>query len=348
MKTKFKMLTTACIVFCMACFLPEASAVEETKEYHESWSAAGIQTLEISNKFGEVKITNEGGDAVTIDVVITVEAPNESKAKELLDQLNVRFGKSGRTLRAETRIDSEFKSRNDFSIDYVVNIPTRKNLNISNKYGNTLVNVLNADGIFDIQYGNFTASELNTPANGTMEINLAYGKADVSSSNDLNVEVKYSTMNFGQTGDLNLNSKYTVLSLGIAGAVKAESKYDTYNLEEVDVFTGNTKYTHIKIEQLTGSFEADAGYGGIRIDRIDPGFRSVSITNSYGQVALGLGDAAYRVDARCEYCGISYPEAVFSGERRSENHTQIIKGKVGDRPGGTVYVKSRYGKIRLD
>lgn len=325
----------------------KASAIEETKEYHESWPAGNVRTLEINNKFGEVKTINEGSAEITIDVVITVDGPNQAKVNELLSQLNVKFRESGSVIYAETLIDSEFKSRGEFSIDYLVNVPTDKNLNISNKYGNTIVNVLNANGKFDIQYGHFTANELNTPASGTMELFLSYGKADVSLSNDMDVEVKYSTLNFGQTGDMRLDSKYTVVNIGKADAVLSDSKYDTFSFEEVGSISATTKYTHIKIDQLTGSMDVDAGYGGIRIGKVDPGFSTIDLTNSYGQVLLGLGDAGYTVDARCDFCGIAYPEDDFTGESRKENGSMVLNGKVGTGNGGRVLVKSRYGQIKL-
>lgn len=346
MKLKFRTLN-ALLVLGLLLFATQISAEEKTKEYNESWPARSMETLEIENKFGEVKITNDGGSTLTIDVVVTVEAPNEKKADELLEQINVKFGKNGNTVKAETVIDSDFKSRNEFSIDYLVNIPSDKNLDISNKYGNTIVNVLNADGKFDIKYGNFTANELNTPSNGSMEINLGYGKADISSSNDLKVNVSYSTMNFGGTDDLNLESKYTVINLGEASSVTAESKYDTFNFEEIESLTANTKYTHIKIEELSKSLNIDAGYGGIRVDEVGDNFESIDISNSYGEISLGLDDSSYSIDAECNYCGISYPEDEFAGNRTNENNTQKVNGKVGTGNGGTVIVKSRYGQIDL-
>jgi hydrogenase maturation factor len=324
-----------------------SQAEESTKEYHESWPAADVQLLEIDNKFGEIRVMNDGGGYVTIDVVITVEALNESKASELLSQLNVIFKKTGRTVSAETLIDSEFTSRNDFSIDYSVNIPSDKDLNISNKYGNTMVNILNANGTFDIQYGNFTANELNAPLSGYVNIHLAYGKADVSLSNDLDLDVKYSTLNFGETGDMDLKSKYTVINLGRAGSVKAEGKYDTYNFEEAGSIHAETKYTSIKIDELSESLEIDAEYGGIRVGRVKPGFSLISVRNSYGRVSLGLGGNSYSVDAGCDHCDISYPEDKFTGDKMVENRNYAIKGKIGDGDGGIVKVESHYGQIRL-
>jgi hypothetical protein len=180
-----------------------------------------------------------------------------------------------------------------------------------------------------------------------MKVTLGYGKADISSSNDISVNVSYSTMNFGGTDDLVLESKYTVINLGEASSVKADSKYDTFNFEEIESLTANTKYTHIKIEELSRSLKIDAGYGSIRVDEVADNFESINVSNSYGEVALGLDDANYSLDAECDYCGISYPDDEFVGNRMKENHTQKLEGKIGTGSGGTVVVKSRYGQIKL-
>jgi len=345
MKTKFKNVTLLFILGVFALGM-KANAEEKTKNYHEAWTVNSVQTLQITNKFGDIKINNFSGDSVTIDVEITVEAPYEGKADELLDYINVDFGKSGSTVKAETNIDKEFKSRQKFSIDYTVNIPSNKNLNISNKYGNTYVNTLNANGNFNIQYGSFTASELKAPANGNMDVLLAYGKAEIGSASDMKVEVKYSKMNFGEVKNINLESKYSVLTIDEAGDIQAESKYDTFDFEDVQSVTANTKYSHFKIEKLEKGLKIDSGYGGISVEEISPDFETISIENSYGQIKLGLDNSSYNLDASCDYCGISYPEDNFAGDKMKDNQTRTVKGKVGS-GGGNVYIRSRYGEIKL-
>ncbi|MBT6997850.1 MAG: hypothetical protein HN778_06345 [Prolixibacteraceae bacterium] len=343
---KFKIFAVLFILGALTTGI-KAIAEEKTKEYNESWPASGVQTLEVVNKFGEVKVNNDGGDQITIDVVITVEAPNEKKANDLLEQIEVNFSKNGGIVKAQTKITSDFKSRQKFSIDYTINVPSDKNLNITNKYGNTIVNELNANGDFDIRYGNFTANILDAPENGKMDIYLAYGKSNVSLATDLKVKVSYSTMNFSEIKNLELESKYSVINIEEGGSVLAESKYDTFNFEEVQSVSSTTKYSHFKIEELKKSLKIDAGYGGIRVDEVGSDFESISITNSYGQIKLGLDDKSYSLDASCNYCGVSYNEDDFSGDKIKEKHTQIVKGKVGTGNGGTVYVRSRYGEIKL-
>ena len=91
----------------------------------------------------------------------------------------------------------------------------------------------------------------------------------------------------------------------------------------------------------------DSGYGGISVEEVAPDFESISIENSYGQIKLGLSDNGYKLDASCNYCGISYPEDEFVGDKMKDNNTRTVKGKVGDGNGGNVYIRSRYGEIKL-
>ncbi len=324
----------------------KAFAAEKTKEYHEKWPTSGIQALEVINKFGEVKVNNAGGSDVTIDVVVTVEAMSESRVNEILGQINVSFGKTGGTVKAETKIDNDFRGRQKFSIDYTINIPSDKNLKISNKYGNTIVNELNASGDFDIQYGNLTATSLMAPASGSMRVNLSYGKAEISASSDINVEVKYSTMNFGELKNIELLSKYSVVNMDEGKSLKIDSKYDTFNFGEVEALDATIKYSHVKIEELKKELKVVSGYGGISVEEVSDDFKSISVENTYGQIKLGL-DSNYSLDASCNYCGISYPADEFTGNKMNENNTKTVQGKVGKGEGGKVYVRSRYGEIKL-
>jgi len=346
MKSKCKLIAVVFVISILSSGLT-AFAIEKEKEYQESWPASDVSTLQVVNKFGKVQVKNNGSNEVTIDVKVTVEAANERKANELLGKINVKFRKNGSTVEATTTIAKDFKSQKKFSIDYEINIPSDKNLDISNKYGDTFVNELNADGTFNIQYGNLNANALNAPGGSKTDIALAYGNASIGSGADLQIVVKYSNMSIGEIDDMNLESKYSVVEVEMGSTFQIESKYDKFRFDKVESVTATTKYSNLKIEMLGTNLKIESGYGGVKVDEVNPGFKSISITNSYGEIALGLGDLNYTVDARCEYCGIAYPENNFAGNKMKEKQTQQIEGKVGTGEGGSVNVKSRYGSIKL-
>lgn len=218
---------------------------------------------------------------------------------------------------------------------------------VSNKYGNTVLNKLNANGDFDIQYGNITANELVAPANGKMNIMLAYGKGNIETTGNLNIDISYSNISLGTINDLMLESKYSTIEFDKGHVIQIDSKYDKFSFGKVKSVSAITKYSQLKIDYLASYLKIETGYGGVKVTEVAPDFESVSINNSYGQISLGLNNANYTVDANCEYCGISYPQERFKGNRMKEDNSYELKGKVGTAGGGNVIISSRYGEIKL-
>lgn len=343
MKTTFKLTMLLLIVIIIGAG-KTSIAIEKTKKYREAWPAAGIETVQISNKFGEVKFVNNGGSEITIDVLVKVDGSNERKVSELIDKISVSFGKTGSTAKAETSIENNYNFNGNFSIDYLVNVPSEKNLTVENKYGNVVVNRLTGNGNFDVQYGSFTAVALK---GNTTKVMLAYGKAKIDESGDIGMEVKYSNMTLGEIGNMKLDIKYSTVDIDKAKDILTESRYDKLNIGELVSLNADTKYSQVKIGKLSKSLQIGTGYGGIKVESIDPGFESIIINNSYGNIYLGLNSASYTIDASCNYCGISYPQERFKGNRMKEDTSIQINGKIGNAGGGKVKIESRYGEIKL-
>src|SRR5690554_4420393 len=129
MKPQINILLTV-VIIGLSVYGTHAYGQEKKVHYNEQWPVNNVQTLQIDNRFGEVKVTDKGGSHVTIDVVVTVEASSERRANELLALIDVKFSKSGSTVMAKTELDRIFNSKNRFSIDYEVNVPSDKNLHI--------------------------------------------------------------------------------------------------------------------------------------------------------------------------------------------------------------------------
>ncbi len=347
MKSKFNLLVA---LFSFAFLFANAEGEEAQKEFHEKWPASGVETLNISNKYGEIKINNDGGPDVTIDVMITVEASSKGKASKILDLIEVDFSKSGSTIKAVTKIDNNFKSAGNFNIDYTVNIPSDKNLVISNTFGNLFINALKANGDLNVKHGSITANMLQASSPENMKLNLEYGKMSVDELAGAVFDCKYSKVSIDELGDLKLRSKYSTFSVDEMKSLDAESKYDNFSIDEIESVKASTQYTNINIDRLGDKFEIDNGYGSIKVDEISENFSSVYITNSYGGIKLGISeDASYEVDASCTYCKIAYDADNFRGDRIEQSHTKSIKGMVGDGSSSAkVYIKSKYGTIKLN
>jgi hypothetical protein len=342
MKQKFNGLVVAlAAIFCVL----TTNGEDFTRKFNKSWTAAEVETLEITNKYGQVKVEDTGGTMVTIDVLVTAEGP-ENRANEVLDDVTIHFDKTGKIASAVTELAKNFRSRGNFSIDYTVNIPADRNLKINNKYGNVILNKLDGNGDFNVSYGNFTAAQLNKPG---IVLNVAYGKADVEMMQNGAVTMSYSKFYLGTGAALNLTSKYSTVNADKLTTLQLNSKYDGFNFGEIGSFDGESKYSNYKIGLINKRLKIATSYGGVKVEHVSAGFELLDVTSSYAQVSLGIDEnASYEVNASCSYCDISYPKEKFKGNRMQENTHQSLDGKISTGGPGKVVVVSKYGNIKLN
>lgn len=343
MKSKFK-LTIALLL--LSTLLVCAAGADYSKQIKKSWTKSSVSSLKITNKFGEVKINDTGGDSVTIKVVITIDNQSSSKAKELMDKIQIDFQKSGNQVIAETTIEDKFNNKGSFSIDYLVNIPKDRELDITNRYGNVVLNDLDAKGTFNVSYGSMSAGKLKAPSGNPIKIELNYGKADLESVNDANMEFKYSKLYADEIGKLVLDSKYCTVNIGNLLALALISKYDAVNIDNLGKLKSESRYTNYKIGNLSESLDLNTGYGSVQISQVDAKFEKIAITNSYGGISIGMGSLNYKLQADCDYCDVKYPAERYKGNKIKESHRFSLDGQVGN-GGGTVSVTSRYGGVKL-
>ena len=79
-----------------------------------------------------MKFKNDNASTVSINVLVTVEASSESKATEIINNIDVKINKSGSVVTAETIIQNNFRGNKRFKIDYEINVPADRNLEVSN------------------------------------------------------------------------------------------------------------------------------------------------------------------------------------------------------------------------
>lgn len=343
MKSKFSL--TFALLLVTTLFVSAARA-DYTKNIRKAWPKGSVTALKVTNKFGAIKINDTGGDSVTIRVVITVSNPTSDRARELMNMIKVDFQKSGGQAIAETRIDENFKSKQSFTIDYFINIPKDRNLDITNRYGSVVVDDLEARGVFNISYGNLTAGRIMVPSGSPAIINVNYGKADIESVNEATMIFKYSKLYGGDISQINLDSKYSEVNIHKVKSLNLDSKYDGINIDEIGSLKSISKYTNYKIDLLLGNFDLDTGYGSVRINKVDAKFNQIKIVNSYGGINIGLNDLDYTLKAECSYCDVDYPSDRYKGNRIRENQNFSLNGNVGN-GGGSVSINSRYGGVKL-
>ncbi len=364
MKTKkFKLKASIILfLFIFANLASFAAKDEYSKELHKDYNVNEQSVLVVSNKYGDVDITNWKENKVSIDVKITVDHRDEEKAKELLEYLNVEFKKEGNKIYAETDINDKFNKSGwffnfgsdskEFSIDYTIKMPKTISLELTNKYGDVFINEITGYAQILVKYGNLKANKIlrdNTKPLSFVE--LSYSEGSIEEVNWLKLKLKYSPkFEINKSKAIIAETKYSELRIEENSSLVCESSYDQYRIGTLNNMVCESKYTDINIDKLTKKLDLTNKYGDIDIDEIPAGFQEVKVYNKYGQIDLKIAEnASYQIDGKAEYADIDIPGDA-KVNRIEENTELSIEGYVGKDPNtkSKVKIETKYGSVDLD
>jgi len=360
MKKLFTNPRTALFTLLLCAAAVTASAEEVKKEFHREMVPGDNSTLTIINKFGAVVTETWDQNNIVVDVTVKVEHSSSERARKLLDMIKVEFTEEGGNLKAETIFSDDFSSiswkgsNNNFSVSYNIRMPARVNLDVSNKYGNTVLDEHSGLTTVNVKYGDLTVNKLTRgnvkPLN---TIIVAYGKATIYELSWAEINSRYVGMfSIQKATALLVDSKYSKVSVKEVSSLVADSKYDGYSVGAANNIVVMGGYTDLKFEKVSKKLDVETKYGNLSVENVPAGFEKLSVKAGYCAVRLGIDPAAcYNLNAKSSYGSIKFDNSLFSPDRRIVGNTSSeMAGKVGkcSNPSAEVTVETSYGSVRLD
>ena len=341
----------------------KAASDEYSKNKHKEYEVNQQTVFAVSNKYGDLNITNWDKDQVSIDVTVTVDHRKEEKARELLDEILINFSREDNKISAVTDFDKGFNrsgglfdfdsDTKKFSIDYTIKMPKYLNIEIENKYGDVFINEVTGRADIAVKYGNLKANKiLRDNTKPLSHVYLAYSNGDIQEVNWLKLTLKYTPdhCEIGKSKALIALTKYSKLELEEGSSLVCESKYDNYRIGTLSNLVCEAKYTDFKIDRVNKKIDVDSKYGDFDINSVPKGFNQIKVENSYGHVDIAIDrDASYNIQGEAQYANIDIPNG--NNVSRIERNTEVkISGRVGPDSSTTSEVKAdtKYGNVNLD
>jgi hypothetical protein len=344
MKTQIfnTILVGAVLLFCNI-----HSNAEQVKKVHKSWPISKVTTLAVENKYGNISFVNNRDDSVTIDVSIDTDMETRSGYR-IAEQIDFSFDFSDGKVKAKTIFEDDFHAKQNFTINYIINIPINKNLEVINKYGNVMLDDLNANGNFEIAYGSINGNSLIAPDNNQIKLDIRYGSADFEKINNLLGDISYSKLRVSAIDKAKLETRYSSIFSEKCKDIFANSRYDNYTIVSLEQIRTDSKFTDWKIDEAKATIEFINEYGDIKIRKVPKDFNKVLIQNRYGNIRIRIAeDASYSLVSETWYCDVIFPDTKPEKYFKDNNHT-IIKAFIGkSNSTSKVNVESKYGKVDL-
>ena len=245
------------------------------RDISKTYPASG-NTLNIENKFGNVKIVTWNKNEIKVDIHIETSSTHKELADKTFERLNVEDRQEGKNIYFKTthkKKNEEDKvtcnnCSNTMSVDYTVQIPAGNALNIENTFGGIEIPDYAGPVSLISKYGHLTAGKLSKPEN----IEVQFGKADLKSLGNIDLTFKYTSVNIGSlTGNCKLNLQfcgYSKINLdnGLTGLTVKDS-YSSLHL--------------VPAANLAATYNISTSYGSV-IDKTDLGIKRTDTPDKYG------------------------------------------------------------------
>jgi hypothetical protein len=315
MKRTFKnILPFLLLLTTVQLFAQEGDKKKERKRYEnfkernisKTYTASG-NTLNIENRFGNVKITTWDKNEIKVDIHLETSSTDKEFTEKSFERMDVEESKDGNNINLKTILNKGGEKNiscsncsNSIVVDYDIHIPANNALKIQNSFGDVTIPDYTGQVSLTVKYGGLIAGKLSRPE----KIEVSFGNADLKSLSNIDLEFKYSKVTIGSlTGNCKLKFSfcgYSKVNLdnGLTSLIVNDSYSSVHLVPPAKLaasYTINTSYgsfvdkTDIGISRadtpskygsdLNRRFEGKSGAGTVKID----------IKSSFGKIMIGEG-----------------------------------------------------------
>ncbi len=323
---------------------------EFSKKISKSFDVNKDALLTVTNKFGKIQCLNWDKNNISIEVTITVDASSQDKANKIFDKISIDISGNSSGVTARTNFgDKVFnKNDNDLSIDYLISMPKSVSIDLDNKFGDIILDVVSGSAKLELGYGTIKCKRLEGN-NSDLDIKFSEGSINYVKSSTLHLQ--YSDLDINEAGDMTADTKFSDFVVGSIDVLTIKSGYDDDKIGDARDIDINASFSDMEVQSLSERIVADFDYGGLKVKQISNNFKLVDLTNSFSDANLGFApNASFRLSATMKMGDISYPrdKATLSVVDISYTSSKY-EGVVGDNQdtNSKVLIDSKNGGVTL-
>ena len=317
--------------------------------------AGEIDTVEVTNAYGRVRIDSAHSESVEIELEKVVRDRSEEDARTLAEEFTIATAREGSVLRIGTNRMQLGRQGQRLRTHLAIKVPKTVTLTVRNDYGDTRVSGIG----------------------GPCRLESTYGRVYVESvTGDLEVTNRYKGIEIRNViGTVHAHNRHGSITVQkIVGSTHLESSYKTITARNIDGdLEAKNHFGQVRVEDVTGQVTVQGSGSEVDVSDVQ---KSVSIENSYKRVsAQQLGDGLDLVtsysevslsnikgflDAKATFADLAAEDigagATIVGRGSKVSLAQVggpvkvgtsFKAVVVERVSGPVEVENEYRKISI-
>lgn len=340
-----------CVLLSVTPLMSAFSSTEVKRTITKSFQVSPESEMIIENSYGSIIIAEWDKQEIYFSIEITGKGKDQSTAEEMAERVSVDFEQKGNKVSAKTVFASMNSKCNNCgtTVDYVVNVPSRIYMNLTNKYGSIKFDRALLNFKADVKYGNLSATSLQGQNNN---INIKYGNLNVEHITQLKLDLGYGKANIVKADNLELQSAYSTFAITETGNFKLTSKYDKFTIDRLGSLSASSAYSDFNIGTLMEKFDvAEIKYGKLKINQVATDFQLIRMNASYVNIYINLTKQhSFKADLSVKYGKIQTKDLTFSNVSFNDSdssNSKSLNGIAGadTNTSATVRISNRYGDI---
>lgn len=342
-------------VLCLGKHKKPKGKYSKEKTIKKEFAVNSDALLKVDNSYGNLNITSWNENRVLIEIHIKTNGNNEEKVQKKLESITVDFDTSSSIVSAKTIFNSSKNSswgwnwgnnnNVNMQINYTIKLPIKNSVNLSNDYGNIILDRIDGHAKIYCDYGRLDIGELHGRNN---VLNFDYtSKSTFDYINSGTITADYSGFTIQKAGNLIIKADYTNSTVNSMKNLEYSSDYGKIDIGEANNVQGNGDYINVKLGTIHGNVKLTSDYGAIQIKEMAKDAGNLSINSDYTGIKIGYNPQYYfDFEISTEYAGVSGKENFEISISTKKSSKKYYKGYYGsNNSGNKVSINSEYGGI---
>jgi len=273
----------------------------ETKQISKRFKISPETRVEISNKYGKIKINTWEKDSIVFDIKIKVEDKKLSKLEKAIDDVDFDFINSNHFLIVRTKVgenrsgfekeianfkESVFQSDGKIEIDYTVWMPKTNQLKVENKFGDVYIDDYSGEIDINLSNGNLKSHDFEGKAN----LKLSFADATINQMKNGKLDCNYSEVFIKKASNLQITSKSSEFEIIEIKDLNTDSRRDKFRIQMIDMLDARGSFSNYRITEFKNNLNLKTEYGDLDIEKISPDFKTILIESKSTDINLSFNE----------------------------------------------------------
>lgn len=318
--------------------------------------------LHIDNKYGNVTVDGWDQPMVKVEITVKVNHKKLENAKDLLGRVKPEI----RANQSYVSITSVIANKNtgwfaDFfnktnpidtdrsrvQIDYKIYLPKRAKLNITNKFGDILIENWQGHLVANLEHGDLWLGDSINRG----DIELKFGKIRAKDINFARITIKNGDLSMENAKKLQLTTEGSEIQLNTIATLELYANKDEIHIEEVAHLFGSLNFSTIRIEQLQTDIDTDLKIVDFVVAKVSQPSATITLSQESSDITIKTTNFSHHFKATLEQGVVRLPKSyknVASKMLDKGKKLRAIEATYGDKQLGAITIAGVKGIVTIN